>query len=132
MMFKQKGKNKRSNIIWDTMGLMKSHQDVWKERKVCRGPPSTAADVGGELEVTSILLNENTMQLERATTERTKLGRPFAILVLTPQLQIFRNTWGDVSRGEFQCIHILRPFETGASRPMSTHRMERALPGEFK
>jgi hypothetical protein len=71
------------------------------------------------------------MQLERATTERIKLGRPFAILVLTPQLQIFRNTWGDVSRGEFQCIHILRPFKTGASRPMSTHRMVRALAGEI-
>jgi hypothetical protein len=27
--------------------------------------------------------------------------------------------------------YILRPFETGASRPMSTHRMVRALAGEI-
>jgi hypothetical protein len=169
-------KNKRSNIVWDTLGLMKPHQDVWKERKVCGGSPSTAADVGGEMEVTSMLPIENALQLERTTTERIKIGRPFAILVLTAQLKKFRSTWGDVGKDEFQYIHILRPFETGkyrfcivtwlcwglkipggevfaespsiflteiegergffmgqtgASRPMSTHRLVRALAGEI-
>ena len=169
-------KNKRSNVVWDTLGLMKTHQDVWKERKVCGGSPSTAADVGGEMEVTSMLPIENALQLERTTTERIKIGRPFAILVLTAQLKKFRSTWGDVGKDEFQYIHILRPFETGkyrfcivtwlcwglkipggevfaespsiflteiegergffmgqtgASRPMSTHRLVRALAGEI-
>ena len=40
-------KNKRSNVVWDTLGSMKKHQDVWKARKMCVGPPRAAADVGG-------------------------------------------------------------------------------------
>ena len=40
-------KNKRSNVVWDTLGSMKKHQDVWKARKMCVGTPRAAADVGG-------------------------------------------------------------------------------------
>jgi hypothetical protein len=168
-------KNKRSNVVWDTLGSMKKHQDVWKAREMCVGTPRAAADVGGELEVTS-MLGENTLQLEKSAAARMKLGRPFAILVPTANLRIFKAIWGEFGKDNFQYIHILRPYETGkyrfcivtwlcwglkipggevfaespsiflteiegergffmgqtgASRPMSTHRMVRALAGEI-
>jgi hypothetical protein len=154
---------------------MKTNQDIWKERQMCVGPPRAAADVGGELEVTT-MLGESPLQLEKSAAAKMKLGRPFAILVPTANLIIFRALWEDFGNDKFQYIHILRPFETGkyrycivtwlcwgvkipggeifaespsiflteiegergffvgqtgASRPMSTHRMVRALAGEI-
>ena len=168
-------KDKLSNVVWDTSGLLGAYQDVWKTRKLCAGPPRAAADVGGELDVSAMIVEEPLL-LDKTATEKMKLQRPFAILVPTTHLKIFRNMRGDIIKDDFQYIHILRPFETGmhrfcfvswlcwglkipggevfaespsiflteiegergffvgqtgASRPMSTHRMVRALAGEI-
>ena len=56
------------------------------------------------------------MDVKLSATEKMKLQRPFAILVPTTHLKIFRNMRGDIIKDDFQYIHILRPFETGMHR----------------
>ena len=75
-----------------------------RREKLCAGPPQAAADVGGELEVSAMIV-EGALQIDKATTEK-KNAKTFCYFGTHSALEIFFRIMRETSSKMISSISI--------------------------